>query len=641
MTTLIFVLIFTAVLAGLGWSVVLKLDKHDCLAGGERLIISIAVGLFAIYFGVFAIGPFRLDGVSMWALFALCAGGAIPGWRAMPWKKFKKIVGLEYATARQDKWAAMLWITVFAVGFSSLLQGLAPPNDYDSLLYQLLYPQIDVEQGRIKVAWYSGVGNSLFPAMAGNLSRILLTIMNDGAAQMMHGMLGLIAAMGTAAIVLRLGYSKYTALIAALFFLSVRAVVWEMGTVEVDVPLAMFAVLAALVYCTLRQNGTIGLGILFGLMVGGGILTKLYGFPMALAFAPLMIIDLARRRLTFVQMSAGPITAMAVIIPHLVRNFMLTGNPLFPALNTIFNPGQPNHFGNVTGALGTGRGLSDLLTTPWNIFVYPMHNFDGMIFGSPYILVLAPLLLIGFRDEKRWLPLLSVTAVYYVLWFYVGGHQVRFLIPIMPLLAAMAAGGAVLMWENVKEYPVIRSIFAGIVLVIAANQVMFVGIYTLLRMPVAVGLMDDGAYHANTPTMNGAFYATCSYLRKNLKPGETYYSLGENFYYCPQSSVTSVYFPDEEKWWLDSEKPPEMKIQEFLRRADEKKFRYFFLPVAHVNRRNDTARTVPVTFGATDFRFGKYIIPAMLALKPLHTGPFSAVYDGPHMIAKLKEIAGQ
>ena len=218
MTTFLFIIFFTVILVGLGWSVVRKLDSKGRLNDGERLILSFAVGCYAIYFGVFAIGHFRLDGVTMWSLFALCVLAAIPGWQAMPWRQFKSRAFVEIATARRDGWSAILWITVLAIGLSSLIQGLAPPNDYDSLIYQLLYPQIDVEFGRIGVAWRAGSGNVLFPTMASNLTRILLVIMDAGAAQMIHGVMGLVAAMAAAAFALRLGYSKYTALIGAIFF---------------------------------------------------------------------------------------------------------------------------------------------------------------------------------------------------------------------------------------------------------------------------------------------------------------------------------------------------------------------------------------------------------------------------------------
>jgi hypothetical protein len=114
-----------------------------------------------------------------------------------------------------------------------------------------------------------------------------------------------------------------------------------------------------------------------------------------------------------------------------------------------------------------------------------------------------------------------------------------------------------------------------------------------------------------------------------------------NSYYCPQRPLTSVYFANEEKWWLESKTPPHMDIQEFIKRSEGNKFRYFFLPIAHLNRRNDTARTVPVQLDESSFRFGKYIVPAMASLEPLFKGPFSAVYDGPEMIAKLKELSGK
>ncbi len=641
MTSFPFVLFLGVILAGVGWSVVDRLDRRRRLNAGERLGLSFAIGCFAVYFGVFAIGPFRYDGTSMWGLTAVLALLSLPGLRAMPWATFRGAAAVEFAGWRGRKWTTLLWLALFVIGLSSLLQGMAPPNDYDSLMYHLSFPLFDLENGRLGIPWDRAMPHALFPELARHLSRLALATMGAGVAQMLHGMLAITAALGSAMLVLRLGYGKQVALGAAIMFLAIRAVIWQMGTVEVDVPLGAFMIFALIGYLALRDNGETGLAVLFGLMIGGGILVKYHGLLVALAFAPLIAYDLLRRRLSLRQSLIGPLAALVVLVPHMARDFIITGNPVFPLFNNIFNPGKAVFFQGTAAAFGTGRSLSDLLTTPWKMFVLPMHYFDGMVYGAPYLLAFAPLLLLDRRRLCRWGPALGVLALYYLGWFYLVGQQVRFFAPAWPVLAAAAAAGVAAMWAALEHRRVLKVAFAATVLVLALNQSLFIGIYGLIRLPVALGLMDPATYHKKTPTLNGAFYETCRYIRQNLKPGEKYYSnLQPHSFYCPQAPVVHIYFPDEAKWWLDSnDPPPEQSIDDFIRRAERAPLRYFLVPVRGYNRGGtETAKPVITKIDLSGTRHGRYLQPVFDTLKPLYEGTYTAVYDGPQVIAGLKKL---
>lgn len=639
MTALAYSLVVWTVLTGIGWSVVRRLDAADQLSGGERAAAASLVGCFAVYFGVFAIGTFRLDGVSMWSLMAVLTVMALPGLRRIPWPSFAAAAKAEIRAATGEPWAAVLWLTLIGVSLSSLFQGLAPPSDYDSMMYHLSLPQYDLEMGRISIAWERGLPHALFPALPSNISRFALVTMDAQAAQILHGLIGLIGGLGVAMLVRRLGYGRAVQLGGAIVFLTIRVVIWEMATVEVDVPLASFVVVALVVYLAFRQTGSTGLAVLFGLMVGGGLLTKYHGFMVALAFAPLILHDLLRRRVSWGPALAGPATAAVVLVPHLVRNFQLTGNPIFPLFNYVFNPGAPALLDELRAGFGTGRGPVDLITGFWNLSILPMQYFDGMVLGAPLILALAPLLVFERDWLARWGPALSVALVYYVEWFYLVGQQVRFLLPALPVFAAMVAAGVAVFWQATGTRRWLRAAFTGVILVLAVNQALFVGIYGALRLPVAVGLMTPATYLERTPTLNNVFFKTCSYIRDNLRPGERYFSfLQVHSFYCPQVSAVYQYFTDEGRWWLKSTQPPEMPFPEFVARVEKANFRYFIVSLRTENRRNQIARKVVSEINASSGRAGTLIWPAIKGLLPLVAGPFTAVYDGPEVVASLKAL---
>ena len=311
MISVLFVSALSLIIVGIGWPIVHKLGRTAGLSAVEHTGLAYLVGCFGVYFGVFLIGLYRLDAISMGALCLVMTALAAPGLKQIPWPSLLTSLRAAVATARDDKWLGFMWLTAIAVAASSMIQGLAPPNDYDSLMYHLSGPQYDLEIGRLSVPWDRGLGHFLFGAMGSNISRLALALTDAGAAQMFHGNWGLIAALGAWALARRLGFGFRVALGSAIMFLAIRVVIWEMATVETDVPLAAFSVFAMISYLAFRQSGGIGPAVLFGTIICGGILIKYQGFVVALAFAPLIGHDLVRRKISFPAILAGVFAAFA------------------------------------------------------------------------------------------------------------------------------------------------------------------------------------------------------------------------------------------------------------------------------------------------------------------------------------------
>ena len=641
MAELIFTIIFAIVAIGAGWSIVHRLDPVGRLLSGERIGLAFVIGCMVVNFGVAFIGPWRLDTVSMGALAATMVLLSISGLKSMPWRIISAAITAERVACKGDHWLLALWLAVISIGVGTLLQGLAPPNDYDSLMYHLTLPRYDVELGRMDIPWDRRIEQILMPAFGGNLSRLVLTLSDDGAAQMVHGLFGPLTALGSAMLALRIGYSKAVALLAAIMFLSVRATIWEMASVETDVLLAAAMILSFLVYREWRKEPTVGLGVLFGLMIGTAILIKLHGFVLAVAFTPLIIFDMASNRRAILKAFIGPAVALVVITPHLIRTYILTGNPLFPMFNDIIVPGAPAFLTDFSTSYGTGQGIIDLLISPWTTSILPMHYFDGMVLGAPYLLALSPMILLA-PDKRRWLPILVVLGIYYVIWFYFLSQQVRFLLHVAPLIAVMAGAGAFHLWQHARQTVWMKWVFIAVVTVLAFNQGAFVGIYAALRLPPAIGLVSDAAFHDKTPTLNGAHFKTCTFIANNLKPDETYFSdLGAFVsYYCPQTRVVSVVFPEEARDSLLTKRTKPFTLAEFTGRVEKAGFRFFMTRKAIENRRNLSGHSLVTKQAATNSRFGKYLWPAFDQLTPLSEGPYTAVYDGAKVIRLLRKASG-
>lgn len=640
LTAIVFATVFGLIAIGIGRPLVRYLDADGKLLPGENICTSFILGCLPVYFLVEFVGHYRLDTESVLGIFLVSTALAVPGLRSIRWTGHMPVIRAWVADAPV---AAILLAFTVLVALVTLLQGLAPPNDYDSINYHLALPKYDIELGRKGIPWDRQIGVIFLPAFGGNLTRIALVIANDGAAQIIHGLFSVAAAVGSSMLVRRLGYDWIAAILAALMFLCIRSVVWQMATVETDYLLAAAIMSCLSIYLAYRAAPGVKLAVLFGLILGSAVLIKLSAFVFAAALAPLVLYDIARRRRLLASDLLLGVVTFVVITPHLIKSYLLTGNPLYPMLPGLLAPeriattGIYQTFEGLTTLYGTGRGLLDLVTAPWFFSVQPMHYFDGMVLGTPYLLIFCPLIFFA-KNRRVWLPVLSVAFFFYVIWFFGLSQQVRYLTQIGPIATAFAGVGLVCFWKACRNSIFLKSGFAVVCTILVLNQGLFVGIYAVLRLPVAVGLVSKETFLDKTPHLTNSHFKTCDFISRNLKPGERYFSNTGSFlsYYCPQVPVVRNFFPDEAKWWLTSRTMPDMPLSEFIERVEASNIRYFMVTTHSENRRNVSGKAVVEKQDASVYRFGAYLAPALANLEPLEKDSYTAVYDAKDVIRILK-----
>jgi hypothetical protein len=633
------VLAFLLLACGLGWGMVDRLDAGGRLLPLERLVTAFGLGGWVLYVGVAGIGPFRLDRLSMSGLVAVAAVAAVPGWRSLARQGRAWSAG--FAADLRSPPVALLGLVTAGVALSSLLQGLAPVNDYDGLMYHATFPAIDVERGWMEPPWDRELGHAFFPSLLGNLCRLVMVFAGPGAAQMVGGLYGLFAALGAGALAQRLGFGRRVVLGSVLLLLAVRGVIWEMGTAEVDAALGVYLAAVLSVHMAWRPDRPVGLAVLLGLLLGAGLGVKYHGAVIALILGLVLAWDVVRQKRGWAALGLVPTVALAAVLPHMVRNLYYVANPLFPLFNPLFNPGQVAFYQGYELSYGTGRGLLDLLTAPWWLSVAPMQHFDGMVLGAPYLLALLPAGILVRRQLAPFGPALVMLAGYYLAWFYLLSQQIRFLMPILPVVTVVCAAGAAALWRATAGNRGLRLAFAALAGLLAVNQAAFVGIYAALRLPVALGLQSPADYHARTPTMTGAYYNSCTYVRNALKPGEMYIAMIGPFpLYCPQMSAILQTFPDEDpRWWLRSKRFASIDAAEFLERADRYPIRFIIVHTHVESRRNDTGESVVAGMPVNSYRFAPLFAPAIEGLQPLAQDAFGAVYDGPAVLDAVRRLA--
>jgi hypothetical protein len=197
--------------------------------------------------------------------------------------------------------------------------------------------------------------------------------------------------------------------------------------------------------------------------------------------------------------------ALLTILPWILKNYLLTGNPVYP----FFLPGK---FWDADRAWwysrgGTGLPLERLLIAPWEMTVQGVEGASGYSATlGPLWLVLLPALLIAPAARRplarqRLRLLLVITGVAYTVWLVQVGWsgmlvQSRLLLAIFPILACLAAAAfdhlAALSTEHLHTRWVIGAV-VGLVL-------LFTGIETgrnLLQdnpLPVLGGSQSESDY---------------------------------------------------------------------------------------------------------------------------------------------------
>jgi hypothetical protein len=134
---------------------------------------------------------------------------------------------------------------------------------------------------------------------------------------------------------------------------------------------------------------------------------------------------------------------LAFALPWYLRSILATGNPFFPYLTSVFGA-PPQWWDSVTEnslkgfmeKFGQPRTLPNLLVLPWDMTIHAAR-YDGT-FG-PLFLILLPLLVL-----QRWTRILKALFAFIFLVIAVWASpllsfQMRFLIPLAPVLAVLGA----------------------------------------------------------------------------------------------------------------------------------------------------------------------------------------------------------
>lgn len=400
---------------------------------GDRLLDGlnrIGAGALAFALATFASGwAGALSSPVYRSVFALSAAGGV-------WVAVRLLRGARPAQIRT--WRPLelaLGGILIAYAVLAAVAICAPISSPDALLYHAADPARFVEAGRI----FEVPGNSSsyepFTVQMLVLDGFLLLDSVQGA--FAPFLLALVAVAAVAGAAERLA-GRTVALLAAALFAAQPLLLWEATSTFIEPGLACGVALAGWNLLHFARHGDRAVLVVAGLFAGATAGMKYLGLIAVLALTVTTAIAL-RRRLTVARVLAFAAPAVLVALPWYLKNAILTGNPVYPHLFGGLNASAAAELDATMGSFGHGRSVADFLVMPVRLLT-DGEAFDGGEFLSPLFLAFAPLGLLvpGLRSVR--VAAAAGIAVYIIAWFLTT-QQARFLVPLLPALAVLAAIG--------------------------------------------------------------------------------------------------------------------------------------------------------------------------------------------------------
>jgi hypothetical protein len=384
--------------------------------GGMRVALGSGLGLGALSLISFVFGVQGwLSPWTVWSGFLLlsllCARD---GWWLLRWLREQAQQAVR--SIQLGSWLdRLLWCSILLTALLMLLAALLPPTAWDALMYHLAAPAVDIQQGRVlpDPANFQGYQPELVEMLY--LDGFLLR--GDGPAALIHlgfGVLSLLVLITLARRITDPARGAALALRAAALFLSIPSLVLVLAWPYIDGALVYYE-LAALCALLCWWNGggreRIDWLLLAGGLLGLGVDVK-YTAAFALGALGVLVLWRAWRaeRLFAALWQAGLLASVALVVgsPWLLRNLLLTGNPIFPYhLGHVF-PAGPQWDDVRTQHVVEGPGWGEaqswrVLTLPLEVTLYGTQGsveFDATL--GPLLLLLLPLGLLVRQKALSW-----------------------------------------------------------------------------------------------------------------------------------------------------------------------------------------------------------------------------------------------
>jgi hypothetical protein len=365
-------------------------------------------------------------------------------------------------------WAVLLLLlSASTVVWIALTYAAMPPYEWDEISYHMALPAMYVQAHRL--IYVPTIVHSNWPMNSGMLYTVGLLFGSDGAAHFINLGITLLMALGVVRVARRF-LDVRVGIVAAALVLSVPLVQRLAGTGLIDIVPGLYALAALYALHGWQAERRWPWLVVSGACCGFAAGSKLMGGGFALLIGLLLLLDELRQRPLHVGalLRHGALFGLAGLLtvgPWYARSYLWTGNPIWPFAYGVFG-------GRNWDALGDEYHMQSLMSF-WTI---PLERTPAGLVQSMYYLLLRPedlelfdvgfglvlplgtlaALLLAWRAPPLIWQSLVVSIGFYMLWFLLVSLQLRFLLPITPLMALATA--YVLVWcYDYARFDVLRA----------------------------------------------------------------------------------------------------------------------------------------------------------------------------------------
>jgi len=449
----------------------------------RRRLTVFALGLGALALAVYGLG--LAGSFDRSTLIAVTAAGAA---LAVPFAPQELTAA--YGAWRRRRGRAWWVIAGLAVllAFDVLLAS-APPTSGDALAYHLASPKDWLEQGRIVPIWWSW--NSFQPFSTEMHMALGLALDGARAAMVVAALLSAFSTFCVYGLVRDL-VGRAAGLAAACLWVVQGMFVWEASGGFVELLLAGLVALAAWHLVSLRRTQRVTDAAWAGLALGLAAGVKYHALAFVPALAAWTLLAAAgplRRRAVLL----GAFCALAAVgAPWYVRNWVTAGNPVYPFAAGTFGGRYLDSASryDLDQSL-SGTGLPGIWRLPFFPLEFVLHTdrYERGYSLSPALFLLAP---VGVVLGSRLLRVLALGIVaYLIVWWEVMQQITRYLLPILPFAAALAAAAGVELWRGGR----VGRGYATVSAVVAAGAFLAIaGLFAWRILPGALGIESQARF---------------------------------------------------------------------------------------------------------------------------------------------------
>ena len=351
---------------------------------------------------------------------------------------------LEIAVLLKDNWHWVLPLAVFIAPM--LLLPMYPPVSWDETSYHLPYARFYVEHHGLAVNPY--LRYALNAHNIDLLYSLSLLFSDDILAHLFHASFAFLTALG----IYSLGKTvsgRRTGVIAAVIFLLDPIILFLMKTSYIDLGFASFVFLSFYGLTMWSRSGQNGWLYIAGFASGIAAGSKYIGIMLIPVFAAWIIIE-GRKVSPFVKY-----LSLALIFgsPWLIRNYIISGDPIFPAGGNIFGyswlwskADSIDQINEMTW--GLKKDLPSLYHLPLD-FIHNIQRFreDTVPWGMIPVFS-AFLLFVRFNSFGKRLCIFVCANI--LLWFF-STQILRYLVYLFPMMALLSALVIVTVFSLIHE----------------------------------------------------------------------------------------------------------------------------------------------------------------------------------------------